>query len=207
MIESENVIHLTRAQKVPAARMLARAFMEDPAYTLILPDRAGRERTLQRLFGAVVGYSLVYGLVHTTPAVAGAACWLSPGNTEVTLWRVLRTGLGLQRAVARFPPQARREFLSALTYMDELHKRKVPGPHWYLWALGVEPARQGQGIGSRLIAPVLAQADREGLPCYLETETAGNVAFYQKQGFYVVSDDLVPGQSLRIWTMLREPAR
>jgi ribosomal protein S18 acetylase RimI-like enzyme len=91
--------------------------------------------------------------------------------------------------------------------MDELHKRKVPGPHWYLWALGVEPARQGQGIGSRLIAPVLAQADREGLPCYLETETAGNVAFYQKQGFYVVSDDLVPGQSLRIWTMLREPAR
>jgi len=207
MTESEDIVRLVASQKVPAARMLARAFLEDPAYTLILPDRAERERALQRLFGAVVGYSLAYGLVHTTPDVEGAACWLSPGNTEVTLWRVLRTGLGLQRAVARFPAQARSEFLAALAYMDEIHKREAPGPHWYLWALGVEPARQGQGIGNRLIAPVLAQADREGGPCYLETETEGNVAFYQKRGFHIVSDGLVPGQSLRIWTMLREPAQ
>lgn len=55
-------------------------------------------------------------------------------------------------------------------------------------------------------APVLARADREGMPCYLETETEGNVAFYRKRGFQVVSAGLVPGQSLRIWTMLRAPA-
>jgi ribosomal protein S18 acetylase RimI-like enzyme len=205
MTQSKNVIRLTASQKSPAARALARAFMEDPAYTLILPDSGKREQVLQRLFGAVIGYSLVYGLVHTTLALEGAACWLSPGNTEVTLWRVLRTGLGLQRAVASFSPQARRGFMAALAYMDEIHQREVPGPHWYLWGLGVEPARQGQGIGSRLIAPVLAQADRQGLPCYLETETENNMAFYEKQGFHVVSDGLVPGQSLRIWTLLREP--
>jgi ribosomal protein S18 acetylase RimI-like enzyme len=187
--------------------MLARAFLTDPAYTALFPDRAERERALQRLFDAVVGYTLVYGVVHTTPAVEGTACWLSPGNTEVTLWRIARTGFGLQRAVASFNRQARREFLASLNYMDEIHKGKVAGPHWYLWALGVEPGCQGQGIGSQLIQPVLAQADQEGVPCYLETQTEQNVAFYQKRGFEVATEGLVPGQEIRIWTMLREPRR
>jgi ribosomal protein S18 acetylase RimI-like enzyme len=187
--------------------MLARAFLVDPAYTALFPDEDERERSLQRLFGAVVGYSLAYGLIHTTLGVEGAACWLSPGNTEVTLWRIVRTGFGLQRAVAGFNPQARHEFLAALAYMDEIHKREVPGPHWYLWALGVEPDCQGQGTGSRLIQPVLSQADKEGVPCYLETQTERNVAFYRKRGFDVVSDGIAPGQKIRIWTMLREANR
>ncbi len=184
--------------------MLARAFLGDPVYSALFPDPSERERGLGRLFGAVVGYSLVYGLVHTTPALEGAACWLAPGNTEVTVWRMLRTGFGLQRAVARFDAQSRRKFLDTLTYMDEIHKREVPEPHWYLWALGVEPGCQGQGIGSRLLQPALAQADQDGVPCYLETETESNVGFYEKRGFRVVSDGHVPEHGFRIWTMLKE---
>ena len=207
MTEPIEPIRLASSYKTQTAQMLARAFLVDPAYTALFPDSAEREQALQGLFSAVVGYSLVYGLVHTTPAVEGAACWLSPGNTEVTLWRILRTGLGLQRAVARFNPRARQEFLAALAYMDEIHKQKAPEPHWYLWALGVEPSRQGRGIGGSLIEPVLTQADKTGLPCYLETQTERNVTFYQKRGFEVVSDGVVPGQEVRIWMMLREPQR
>jgi GNAT superfamily N-acetyltransferase len=207
MAERKEPIRLVASQKAQAAQMLAGAFLDDPIYTALLPDKVERERALQRLFGAVIGYSLVYGLVHTTPAVEGAACWLSPGNTEGTFWRMVRTGLGLQRAVARFNPQARREFLAALAYMDEIHKREAPRPHWYLWALGVEPGCQGQGIGGWLIQPVLTQADKDGVPCYLETQTERNVVFYQKRGFEVVSDGVVPGQGVRIWTMLRKAHR
>ena len=207
MTGAKEPIRLLKSQKSQAAGILARAFLIDPAYTTLFPDQAERERALEWLFGAVIGYSMVYGLIHTTPAVEGAACWLSPGNTEITLWRILRTGLGLQRAVARFNPQSRQDFLAALAYMDEIHKREVPGPHWYLWALGVEPGCQGQGIGSRLIAPVLARADEAGVPCYLETQTERNVAFYQRRGFEVVSDGEPPGQGIRIWTMLREAQR
>ncbi len=184
--------------------MLVRAFLVDPIYTALFPDSVEREQSLQRLFGAMVSYSLVYGQIYTTPGVEGAACWLSPGDTEITWWRILRTGLGLQRAVARFNPKARRNFMAVLAYTDELHKREAPGPHWYLWALGVEPGCQGRGIGSRLIQPVLAKADNDGVPCYLETQTVRNVAFYQKRGFEVVRDGQVPGQEVRIWTMLRE---
>lgn len=204
MTESMGSVRLAAPQKARAAQVLARAFMVDPAYSTLFPDQVEREQALQGLFGAVIGYGLVYGLVHTTPAVEGAACWLSPGNTEVTLWRILRTGLGLQRAVARFNPQARQDFLATMAHLDEIHKREVPGSHWYLWALGVDPGCQGQGIGSRLIQPVLTQADRDGVPCYLETQTQGNVSFYENRGFKVVSDGLVPDQEMRIWTMLRE---
>lgn len=197
-------VRLAASQKAQATQMLARAFLTDPAYSAIFPDSVERWQALQRLFGAVVGYSLVYGLVHATPAVEGVACWLSPGNAEITLWRMLRTGLGLQRAVISFSPVTRQRVLAVLDYMDEIHKRQAPGPHWYLWLVGVEPDAQGRGIGSRLIQPVLTRADKEGLPCYLETQTESNVAFYQKRGFEVMTDGFVPDQEIRVWTMLRK---
>jgi ribosomal protein S18 acetylase RimI-like enzyme len=114
--------------------------------------------------------------------------------------------MGLGRAVARFDPQARRDFLAALAYMDEIHRRGVPGPHWYLWALGVEPNCQGRGIGSRLILPVLTRADQDEVPCYLETESERNVAFYERRGSKVVSDGYPPGLQIRMWTMWRDPS-
>ena len=91
-------------------------------------------------------------------------------------------------------------------YTERLHPRAMPGPHWYLMALGVAPASQGQGIGGRLIRPVLARADAAGLPCYLETETERNVTFYRKHGFAVLTAEAPPGHDLLLWTMARRPA-
>ena len=179
MTALREAVPLLPSQKAQAAEALGRAFLADPAYTALFPDDLERAQALPRLFDSV-GYSLVYGQVHTTPEVEGAACWLAPGNTDVTLWRILRTGLGLYRAVGRFNPSARRQFLAIMDHLDEVRKRLAPGPHWYLWALGVEPDRQGQGIGSRLTQPVLNRADIDGVPCYLETQTEGNGGFYQK---------------------------
>jgi hypothetical protein len=54
--------------------------------------------------------------------------------------------------------------------------------------------------------PVLRRADADGLPCYLETMKERNVPFYQKYGFEVVVDELVPKGGPRLWTMKRQPA-
>jgi ribosomal protein S18 acetylase RimI-like enzyme len=207
MAGPDSPVRLLPEQKARSGQVLARAFLEDPLYSALLPDRFERERALQRMLGGVVGYSLAYGLAYTTPALDGAACWLPPGGTTMTLGRSLRTGFELQRAVVRFSPRARREFLRTLAFMDAAHKRDAPSRHWYLWCLGVEPACHGQGIGSRLLRPVLDQAGRDGVPCYLETETEGNVAFYRKHGFEVVSEYVLPGLGVAFWTMLREVHR
>ncbi len=104
-----------------------------------------------------------------------------------------------------FRGDARRRAMGVIGYTERLHQRAMPGPHWYLMALGVAPASQGQGIGGHLIRPVLARADAAGLPCYLETETERNVAFYRKHGFEALTAEAPPGHELMLWTMARRP--
>jgi GNAT superfamily N-acetyltransferase len=59
--------------------------------------------------------------------------------------------------------------------------------------LGVGPEWQGQGVGSQLLQSVLARADADGVPCYLETGTEPNLRFYRRHGFEVAIEDDVPG--------------
>ena len=71
--------------------------------------------------------------------------------------------------------------------------------------LGVDPAYQNQGMGSSLIQPILEQADRDNLPCYLETSTAGGVLFYQRHNFEVVETMDFPQEGFQVWMMIRQP--
>lgn len=198
-------ITLETSQKERASEVLTQAFHDDPMWTTIFPDADERARSLQNLWQALVGYCLVYGEVYTTTQVQGAACWLAPGNTELTFWRSLRTGFGFVRAVMKYEGDSRRRFLDVVDFMDNQHKLLMDRAHWYLWALGVAPEYQGQGVGGRLIQPVLGRAEAKSLPCYLETQTEGNVVFYQKRGFDVLSVGVVPGYGVKIWTMVKKP--
>lgn len=200
-------IKLTASRADQAAQMLALAFQDDLIFTHVLPDDALRLQTFTVLFKAIIKYSLKYGEAHTTAPLEGAACWLSPGNTTVTLWRVLRAGMGFQRAVMKFPAKARRRFLKMMTHIDNTHKRVMTRDHWYLWALGVHPEHRRHGIGKALLQPVLAQADATNMPCYLETQTEGNVAFYQQSGFQVIRVEEIRGQGVPLWLMVREPGQ
>ena len=84
----------------------------------------------------------------------------------------------------------------------------MPGPRWYLGVLGVAPERQGQGLGTRLMQPVLERADREGLPVTLETGQPRNLPIYRRHGFEVLRE-LPPPEpgGPPVWTMRRPPRR
>jgi len=198
-------IPLHPSQKRQAAETLAQAFRDDPIYTYVFPTIKERLPHTARMAEALITCSLRYGRVDTTPELTGVACWLRPGQTEMNLRRSLRTGFALQRAVIAFPKEARDRMLGMVGYMDKVHEQAMAKPHWYLWMIGVKPDIQGQGIGSRLLKPVLDQADADSKPCYLETETESNVAFYEKRGFTVATAEDVPNHNLKLWTMIREP--
>jgi ribosomal protein S18 acetylase RimI-like enzyme len=199
-------IRLSPERKDPAAEILAQAFRDDPLYSHVFPNADQRLRSTRSLWRAVLTVTLRYGEVYTTSDLHGAACWMRPGRPELSLWQSLRTGFALQRAVARFPTDARSRFLDVIGYVDNMHEQVMPQPHWYLWVLGVAPEHQGRGVGGKLLQPVLAEADRNRLPCYLETESERNVAFYRKHGFEVISADPPPPQGVQLWLMLRQPA-
>lgn len=199
------IVRLKPARRSRAVETLVAAFRDDPMYAYMCPDEAGRVLAMRGLWDAVLAFALTYGEVWTTPEVSGVACWLPPGRTAITPWQMVRTGFALPRAMLRFGGEARRRAMGVFDYTERLHRRAMPGRHWYLWALGVEPSAQGRGIGSGLLGPVLRRADGSGLPCYLETESERNVAFYRRHGFEVLTAERVPGHALALWTMARRP--
>ncbi len=206
MNERASVVLLSRVHRARAAEALTRAFMEDPMWSIVLPDEATRADAFRPMWAALIGFSRVYGEVYTTSEAEGAACWIAPDNTKMTLWKMMRTGMGLARSMMSLPKDARNRFLGMMRFIDKHHGELMPGSHWYLWALGVSPGRQGRGIGAHLLTPVLQRASDEGVPCYLETQTERNVAFYRKLGFEVLLEEREPVGGLPIWFMARQPA-
>ena len=70
---------------------------------------------------------------------------------------------------------------------------------------GVEPGLQGGGVGSALIATGHDEADRRGERTYLETFTRSNVAWYERRGYRVVIEGIVPGTKIPVWGLIRDP--
>jgi len=204
MSETTQSIRLTDAQLKPAIEVMGKAFLNDPFLCYLVPDEQKRARVTPEFVAIVVRYCFHYGQVWTVPSVAGVACWLTPGKTSPSFWGMMRTGMltmPLQFGWAGF-----QRFSGVINYTEQLHKQFAVEPHWYLWGLGVEPVQQGRGLGGQLIQPVLALADEARQPCYLETQNERNLPFYQRHGFAVMSDGVVPGSDFRVWAMVR-PAK
>lgn len=84
--------------------------------------------------------------------------------------------------------------------LDAVHPRE---PHWYLALLGVASGRQRQGLGGALLDAWLARVDGAGLPAWLETDRASNLAFYGARGFAVRHELRVLG--VPVWCLERPP--
>jgi len=199
-----SALPLTLSQIKPAAAVLARAFFQDPFFTFVIPDGSRRVKILPWLFERMLSYGLRYSRVLGTPSLEGVAIWLGPENPSLRLPGALWSGLFL--LPFKLGSQGLLRSLRLEACAGRLHKTCVTGRHWYLVALGVEPTLQGQGLGAALLGPILAQADREALVCYLETNNQKNLSFYQRNGFTVVGHaQAIPGGPYT-WGMLRKPA-
>jgi ribosomal protein S18 acetylase RimI-like enzyme len=191
---------LSRDRQRDAAATLALAFQHDPLLAIIQPDAARRQATGRWFMGSAVGYGLTHGEVWGNDDTSAVAVWFPPGKTSLSIVGMLRAGLirlplkvGVRHSV---------RVLSAISATEPFHKQ-VEGPHWYLLALGTRPERQGQGLGSALVAIGTDQADQARIPVYLETATDADIAFYTKRGFEVIGQTQVQGYTLS--GMVRPP--
>lgn len=205
MAYSHNPIRLESPPSRSLSEAMSRAFYNDPASIYLVPDEARRLRLLPSFFNILLRYSQRYGEVYTTTASEGAACWLPPGNTTPLLRRLIRIGIHDARLGVDLGWTGFRRYTAMEACSSTMHQQSVTGDHWYLWAQGVEPAHQRQGIGGMLMQPIFERADSARLPCYLETSNERNIAFYQKYGFMVASEGAVPKSNLRNWAMVRKP--
>jgi GNAT superfamily N-acetyltransferase len=184
------------------AQALASAFQDDPVIAWIFPDEQRRRRVLPAFMEfRLRKLAFPHDQVWMTADGAAAAVWLPPpGRWQLPLPQRLR----LLPALVRFLGLRTASVLGGLERMEQRHPHDPS--HWYLFILGTEQAAQGQGLGSALLAHMLARVDAAGLPAHLESSSERNLALYGRHGFAVTSEVAIPGGP-RIWPMWREPRK
>lgn len=199
------VFELTEDLLAEAAGVLTRSFLTNANFVDLFPDEEVRARALPHVQRACLRDALRAGHVYAASRggeIVGVAAWLPPGAFPLSARRQLAAAPDMARVFAAAP----RSLGRLLRFTSGLAKLHPAQPHWYLEAVGVEPGAQGMGVGTRLLEPVLARADEAGQPCYLETMTERNVAWYGRLGFEVRSAGVsfAPGGPPN-WTMIRRP--
>ena len=180
------------------ARTAGRAFADDPVLRWLFPDDDHYEETHQVVFGSIARRWLATDSLWCTDDAAAIAGWVPPGRPEV---EVVSTAPRVEH------PRWRLERLAALG--EKMAEHTPSEHHWYLNMLATHPDWQRQGLGAALMGVVFEIAGEAGVPCYLETESVDNVAYYRHHGFEVRSewDVRTPdSEGPHMWGMLR-PAR
>ena len=187
------------------ATVLTAAFLDDPGAIIFEPDRKRRAAILPAFFGAWVRAAIADGgdLVVPDGEVTGVATWFGPerhGPSEAAM-----EAAGWEDAMATFGEPAAARVLDMTGELERQHELLAPWPHLRLDFFGVLPGAQETGIGSRLIEHGHRTADAAGLPCYLETFTERNVAYYGRRGWDVVASYRV-GDGVPVHALVRPPA-
>lgn len=192
----------TAADVKPLASVLARAFYDDPPFIWLLPDPATRLARADRLFATILRAE---ALRHEGVEVAcdgeqilGGAIWLPPGHWLPEGRVQLQALPGLARALG-----GRLRHGSAL--VNALARAHPREPHWYLYAIGVEPSVQGRGIARMLLRSRLRRCDQVGHPAYLEASKPASVPIYQRFGFEPAGTPALPDGAPAVTAMWRPP--
>ena len=195
----EPALRRAALEDVPTlARMLTRAFLDDPVAMWSCRSDALRPKVLERFQAARLRHLLVDREVWTTPELASAALWAPPKRWKTTIRQDLDLARSMlhPRLIARAPLIGR-----GLLGIERRHPPRPP--HWYLAVLGTDPSAQGHGLGSAVLGPVLKQCDADGVSAYLESSKERNIDFYARHGFRVTSELRLP-RGPTMWAMWRD---
>jgi GNAT superfamily N-acetyltransferase len=171
------------------------AFLEDPAWGFLMNDEY--ERLAPQFVGALFDLRVLGGNVWVSDDLATVAMWDSPRGGDdqpqraEKIWARYRTVAG-EQAYERL-----------VAYQDALAAASPADPYWYLGVLATDPARQGEGLATAVLMPVLDEADRGGMACCLETSTEANRRFYERRGFIEPTEVVLPAGPPTWW--LRRP--
>ena len=180
-----------------AANVLANAFSEDPMWKKVF-----KEEEMYRVISEVmVKFPMKYGNVFSTSDNLEGVMGIMPPDKDMTVWRIIRCGaFFLSMKLVKL----RKEMELTEKKLKEEKKNLNLGPHIYLLIIGVSQEFQGKGFGGKLLRAIVEKAKIERKPIYLETQTESNVKLYEKYGFHVTKEIILPELNLPMWLMVRD---
>lgn len=193
----EIVVRRATTADVPTmADILARAF-DGPVTVWCVPDDERRVDVMRRFFTAGLEQVwLRHGEVYTTVGdVTGCSIWLPPGAEAIRDRETELFDDACERIFHDFPRN-----IELFAMFDEVHPSE---PRYYLPFIGVEPNLHKRGVGTALLAPVLAKCDRERIVAYLEADDRSK-PFHERNGFKVIGEVRLP-DGPTVWPMERVP--
>lgn len=189
----------TEADVPRAVATLGRAFEHYPftMHTVSADRYIERLESFNRLFIERIGLRL--GRVWVADEGDAVAVWTTPETAGAgDVFAELAPRLA-ELAGDRLPHQQAAEATMAAHRPSE--------PAWFLGTVGVDPDRQGHGLGRAVLTPGIEAAAAEGVPAFLETSDKNNVRFYQRLGFEVTAEYILPDGGPRTWAMVRSSYR
>jgi GNAT superfamily N-acetyltransferase len=198
-------VRLAEGQVAASGTVLARAFADDPIFIHALSDPGERERLMPPFMTAWTRYGLLFGVVDVTAGpVEASAIWLPP-DAAIRQTEERSEQAGLTAVLSAFSDGARARHHARVQHMSRAREAAPSVPHWYLPWIGVDPARQGLGLGSLLLRAGLARVDQDGVECRLFTGQPRNVPLYQRYGFEIAVEGDIPDGGPHFWFMRRRP--
>jgi GNAT superfamily N-acetyltransferase len=174
--------------------VMTMGFSADPTARWIWPDPYQYLAHFPAFTKAYAGSAFEFDAVHSVEGAQGFAMWLPPG--------VHSDEEGVEASVRASVPPVRHAEVFAL--FDEMGSYHPAEPHWFLPLIAVDPAFQGFGRGSELLAYMLARCDQDQQVAYLDSSNPKNVPLYERHGF-VVLGEIKSGSCPAVYPMLRRP--
>lgn len=178
-----DVRRATDGDRKQVATTLARAFADDPILSWLATPK-NYARGSERAFSAILRTSYMpKAEVYSAGDGKAVLIWVPPDKWKGPATDALRLLPAYRAMSGRRLPRV----LKLVTAMEKRHGQ-IDEPHWYIPFIGVDPAAQGKGFGSTLLQHVLAKADDEGRPAYLEATSPRNRLLYHRHGFEPVGE-------------------
>ncbi|MGB1013348.1 MAG: GNAT family N-acetyltransferase [Nannocystaceae bacterium] len=136
--------------------------------------------------------------------VVGFSLWLPPGSRWPSLLQELQAGFYRAPLVAGIAGTRRMlGFAAQETAITRQHA--IEAQRWILDVIAVSSSAQRQGLGGRLMAPMLDTMAKNGAGCFVLTRNERNVAFYRKYGFSSVVTEEIGDTGIVAYGLCRDP--
>lgn len=161
----------TPADRESVVATVVAAFVADPAFRYFFPDPAAYPVEAAAFAGYLFDKRVRHGTVWVVEDGAAVSMWNPPSAADH------------RPAPLDLPAETQARIDTYDAVAATVLPAQSKDPHWYLGVLATHPAHAGQRLGRAVMAAGLERAAADGLPAYLETTSARNVALYERSGW------------------------